>query len=157
MKKIFKNILAMTLAAAMTIPLAACSEGGGSTPNEANSGNNGSNDSAKQDKIVVWTLANDLKQFAERYTNETGNEVEVIVYDSADFKTNYRIAVDVRQRFERCYRHRRGDLEKADDDGNKRQDRSARFRGCAGTAVRVAEARERRIRGSADGKIFRRR
>ncbi|MBD5384359.1 MAG: extracellular solute-binding protein [Ruminococcaceae bacterium] len=95
MKKFFKNILAMTLAAAMTLPLAACSEGGaGSGSGGGNSGggtsgsgNNGSNDSAKQDKIVVWTLANDLKQFAERYTNETGNEVEVIVYDSADFKT----------------------------------------------------------------------
>lgn len=90
MKKFFKNILAMTLVAAMTLPLAACSEGGGSsTPNNANSGasNGGSSDSAKQDKIVVWTLSNDLKQFAERYTNETGNEVDVVVFDSADFKT----------------------------------------------------------------------
>lgn len=90
MKKFFKNILAMTLVAAMTLPLAACSEGcGSSTPNNANSGasNGGSSDSAKQDKIVVWTLSNDLKQFAERYTNETGNEVDVVVFDSADFKT----------------------------------------------------------------------
>lgn len=90
MKKFFKNILAMTLVAAMTLPLAACSEGGGSsTPNNANSGasNGGSSDSANQDKIVVWTLSNDLKQFAERYTNETGNEVDVVVFDSADFKT----------------------------------------------------------------------
>lgn len=41
----------------------------------------------KQEKIVVWTLANDLKQFADRYTQETGNEVEVVVFDSADYAT----------------------------------------------------------------------
>lgn len=38
-------------------------------------------------KIVVWTLANDLKQFAERYTEQTGKEVEVVVFDSADYAT----------------------------------------------------------------------
>lgn len=98
MKKLLKNILSITLAAAMTMSLAACSQdnGGGSDVNN-NSGGNGGNQSggnvsdnsgsAKADKIVLWTLSNDLKQFAERYTNETGNEVEVVVFDSADFKT----------------------------------------------------------------------
>lgn len=90
MKKLLKNILSITLAAAMTMSLAACSQdnGGGSDVNK-NSGGNGGNQSggAKADKIVLWTLSNDLKQFAERYTNETGNEVEVVVFDSADFKT----------------------------------------------------------------------
>ncbi len=40
-----------------------------------------------EDGIVVWTLANDLKQFAERYTAETGKKVEVVVFDSADYST----------------------------------------------------------------------
>ncbi|MDO5298283.1 MAG: ABC transporter substrate-binding protein [Clostridia bacterium] len=63
-----KKIIAMLLAAVMmTAMLAAvaCADG----------------------KIVVWTLANDLKQFAERYTEQTGKEVEVVVFDSADYAT----------------------------------------------------------------------
>ncbi|MCM1055770.1 MAG: extracellular solute-binding protein [Bacteroides sp.] len=100
MKNILKKLLAVTLAASMTLSLAACSENSGNSSNDnngnSNNNNNSSNDnngsdsssgSAKADPIVVWTLSNDLKQFAERYTNETGNEVEVVVFDSADFKT----------------------------------------------------------------------
>ena len=94
MKKLLKNILSITLAASMTLSLAACSQetdGGNSGGNNAGNAdpapNNGGGNSGKADKIVLWTLSNDLKQFAERYTNETGNEVEVVVFDSADFKT----------------------------------------------------------------------
>ena len=86
MKKLLQNILSITLAATMTMSLAACSQdnGGGSNVNNNSGGNGGSQSSsnvsdnsggAKADKIVLWTLSNDLKQFAERYTNETGNEV----------------------------------------------------------------------------------
>ena len=84
MKKFLKNILAVTVAATMALPLAACStESGGGNSGASNAGDSGSS----TDKIVLWTLSNDLKQFAERYTGETGNEVEVVVFDSADFKT----------------------------------------------------------------------
>lgn len=83
-----KRLSAILLSLAMALSLTACSEGAGSSSSGGNGGgNSGGNADVKQDKIVVWTLAADLKQFAERYTNETGNEVEVVVFDSADFET----------------------------------------------------------------------
>ena len=92
-----KRLSAILLSLAMTLSFTACSENGNSGGNSApdnTGGNSAPADSGgesatykKQDKIVVWTLAADLKQFAERYQQETGNEVEVVVYDSADFET----------------------------------------------------------------------
>lgn len=78
-----KKLICMLLALAMVLSLAAC---GSSTDAKAEQpGSDG--EPAAADKIVVWTLANDLKQFAERYTAETGREVEVVVFDSADYAT----------------------------------------------------------------------
>ena len=78
-----KRIVAASLAAAMALSLAAC--GGGSTSSTPAEGGSETSTGASADKLVVWTLSNDLKQFAEHYTEETGNEVEVVVYDSADY------------------------------------------------------------------------
>lgn len=63
----------------MILSMAACA----SANNDA--GETGSNGSDGGEKIVVWTMANDLKQFAEKYKEETGREVEVVVFDSADY------------------------------------------------------------------------
>ncbi len=86
MKKM-KKFLAPILAMSMAVSLAACggSGSGGGGNDEPVSKGDDSNGSV--DKIVLWTLSNDLKQFAERYQEETGNEVEVVVFDSADFAT----------------------------------------------------------------------
>lgn len=89
-RKIMKKWIAMFLAVAMMLSLAAC--GGSSSAPAKDTDKPAANAPAassdgKQEKIVLWTLANDLKQFAERYTAETGNEVEVVVFDSADFST----------------------------------------------------------------------
>lgn len=68
--------------------LAACGGSSSSTSTAASTGASSTaaaSGSAAADKIVVWTLSNDLKQFAEHYTEQTGNEVEVVVYDSADY------------------------------------------------------------------------
>lgn len=81
-----KKLTAMILSAAMALSLAACSSDAGNSGSPSSSGDSGASD-GKQDKIVLWTLAKDLQQFADRYTNETGNEVEVVVFDSADFQT----------------------------------------------------------------------
>lgn len=91
-----KKLTAMILALVMVFSLAACGNGGtGSSEPPANSPS-GSNSPAgggestgyqKYDKIVLWTLAKDLQQFADHYKEQTGNEVEVVVFDSADFKT----------------------------------------------------------------------
>lgn len=87
-----KKMLAAALAMSMVLPLAAC--GSSTTTNEDNKDNSTGTsitseaEGAKaEDKIVVWTLAKDLEQFAERYKEETGNEVEIVVYDSADYST----------------------------------------------------------------------
>lgn len=74
-----KKLFALLLAAIMILSMAACA----SANNDA--GETGSNGSDGGEKIVVWTMANDLKQFAEKYKEETGREVEVVVFDSADY------------------------------------------------------------------------
>lgn len=90
-----KKLTALLLALAMVFSLAACSStGDGEMDNKGGSGSTGNPDSSssqgggeKQDDIVLWTLSNDLKQFAERYEEQTGSHVEVVVFDSADFET----------------------------------------------------------------------
>lgn len=88
MNKWTKRIAAL-LAAMLMLQLTACGSGADtaapaedSAPADASTQEDSS---AGSDKIVVWTLSNDLKQFAEEYTKATGTEVEVIVYDSADY------------------------------------------------------------------------
>ena len=87
--KTLKKAAALSMVAAMAVSMAAC---GGSTSSTAASTTDtpaSSTDSesgaATGGKITVWTLSNDLKQFAEEYTKATGTEVEVVVYDSADY------------------------------------------------------------------------
>lgn len=67
-----KRIISLALAAVMCLSLAAC---GGSSAQE------------DDNKLVVWTLAEDLKDFAEYYTEQTGVEVEVTVIAPADYPT----------------------------------------------------------------------
>lgn len=96
-----KKLTAMFLALVMVLSLAACGgsgnnsgktpagdtpSGSGSVPSD-NSGDSAGGYKKYDGKIVLWTLAKDLQQFADRYMEETGNEVEVVVFDSADFKT----------------------------------------------------------------------
>lgn len=84
-----KKYIALLLAVVMVLSLAACgSSDNAKTPandSKEPAANNGGDSTGE--KIVVWTLANDLKQFAEKYTAETGREVEVVVFDSADYAT----------------------------------------------------------------------
>lgn len=96
MKRFVRKSMAAALAAAMMLSLAACGSTGSTDSGSANTGSTGSSDTgdtgaagdaaaAGGQKIVLWTLSNDLKQFAEEYQKQTGNEVEVVVYDSADY------------------------------------------------------------------------
>ena len=86
-----KKLTAMLLALMMVLSLTACSNqnpGGENLGGATQSGNDAQQGGdEKQDDIVLWTLSNDLKQFAERYEAETGNHVDVVVFDSADFQT----------------------------------------------------------------------
>lgn len=86
--KNLKKAAALSMAAALAVSMTAC---GGSTSSADTSTTTdtpaSSTDSgaATGGKITVWTLSNDLKQFAEEYTKATGTEVDVVVYDSADY------------------------------------------------------------------------
>lgn len=85
-----KKMICLLLTLAMVLSLAACGSSTESKPAAQTLAKSDAGETAGEapaEKIVVWTLANDLKQFAERYTAETGREVEVVVFDSADYAT----------------------------------------------------------------------
>ena len=85
-----KRILAALLAAAICVPVAGC--------DNTNSGNNGSTggEGGSADKLVVWTLAEDLKDFAAYYTEKTGVQVDVNVIAPADYPTKLTTALGSR-------------------------------------------------------------
>ncbi|MCR4651964.1 MAG: ABC transporter substrate-binding protein [Lachnospiraceae bacterium] len=43
--------------------------------------------------LVIWTLANDLKDFAARYQEKTGHATEVVVIEPADYVTKVQTAI----------------------------------------------------------------
>lgn len=49
--------------------------------------------SAEEEKLVIWTLTNDLIQFAEKFEEETGIKCEVEVTQPADYPTKVQAAV----------------------------------------------------------------
>ncbi len=117
-----KKIMAVTLAATMAAGLVGCGSDGssastgtktstassatvssatasGSTSASASgSGSSSSSGSTsltygQNDKIVVWTLTKDLEQFADHYKEKTGNEVETVVIEPADYPTKVQTAL----------------------------------------------------------------
>lgn len=74
-----KRVVAVALAAIMTVSLAACGGSG--------------KEAKKSDKLVIWTLAKDLQDFADKYTKETGKECEVVIVDPADYPTKVQAAI----------------------------------------------------------------
>ena len=77
MKKM-KKLLALLLVGAMAISMTAC----------------GKKDAADgEKKLVVWTLAADLEQFAARYQEKTSVEMEVLVIQPADYPTKVQQAI----------------------------------------------------------------
>ena len=94
-----RKLAALLLAGVMTVSLAACGSDGGSGTNPTStkdtssdaapsgSSNETADTSDGGGQLVVWTLADDLKQFAQRYTEQTGVEVSVEVIAPADYST----------------------------------------------------------------------
>ena len=77
MKKM-KKLLALLLVGVMAISMTAC----------------GKKDAADgEQKLVVWTLAADLEQFAARYQEKTGTQMEVLVIQPADYPTKVQQAI----------------------------------------------------------------
>lgn len=89
-----KKLAALCMAGAMTLSLAACGNGNGQTADQAGSQSSAGSaagsektDTADGEKLVIWTLAADLEQFAEKYKEETGVECEITVIAPADYPT----------------------------------------------------------------------
>lgn len=79
----------------MALSMAACGSTGDSSSAPASSDGAASADSSSgsDDKIVVWTLAKDLEQFADHYKEKTGKEVETVVIEPADYPTKVQTAL----------------------------------------------------------------
>lgn len=88
-----RDFLKATAAIGAAGVLTAC--GGGSTQSTAGTASSGSTSggSASADKLVVWTLADDLNKFAAKYQEETGVNVEVITIEQANYPTKVQTAL----------------------------------------------------------------
>ncbi len=84
------KVLALMLAIILGLSLVAC--GSGSSAPAAGGGGDGVGD-GDGGKLVVWALADDMKQFGERYHELTGVEVEVVVIAPADYPTKLQTAI----------------------------------------------------------------
>ncbi|NLL79902.1 MAG: carbohydrate ABC transporter substrate-binding protein [Clostridiales bacterium] len=94
----FKKLAACLLAASMVISTAAC--GNSETKTADNAANNVEAESsdASGQTLVVWTLADDLKQFAQKYTEATGVNVEVQTIAPADYPTKLTSALGAKSK-----------------------------------------------------------
>lgn len=113
-----KKLTAMVLAGIMTLSLTACGNGKSnnssdgnkadssaaasktdSNSNEVSGGEVSDKDKATNgESLVIWTLADDLKQFAERYSNETGVDIQVEVIAPADYSTKLTSALGAKSK-----------------------------------------------------------
>lgn len=96
----WKKVVSVLLVSAMTLSMAACgdtsSESSTSAGKEAagtESAEGGDEKTASGDKLVVWTLANDLIDFGDKFQEETGVEVETVVIEPADYPTKVQTAL----------------------------------------------------------------
>ena len=99
-----KKVLALVLACTMGLSMVACGNGG----NGSNGGSTGADSSTDvkeenkevagnedaSEKLVVWTLADDLKRFAEHYCEQNENvQIETVVIAPADYLTKIQSAM----------------------------------------------------------------
>ena len=103
-----KKWLSIMLVGAMTLSMTAC--GGGESKDSSAGAAESSSDTAAADstdaaqestetsdasgeKLVIWTLSNDLKDFADRYTEQTGVATDVVVIEPANYPTKVQTAL----------------------------------------------------------------
>ncbi len=81
-----KKVLSLLIAGMVTLSFVAC---GSSNKKENVTSSNG-----RSDKIVVWSLSDDLKTFADHYEElNEGKEVEVVVIAPEDYPTKVTTAL----------------------------------------------------------------
>lgn len=100
-----KKLVSLMLVGVMAMSMAACGSSDSSTDTAKDDSAATTTDSAEgnadgeeapansADKLVIWTLANDLKDFADRYSEKTGVETEVVVIEPADYPTKVQTAL----------------------------------------------------------------
>ena len=105
-----KKLVSLMLVGMMTMSMVACGSSSGdtstsdaSTSGDTTASSDATTDTASEgetetpantaDKLVIWTLANDLKDFAARYQENTGVECEVVVIEPADYPTKVQTAL----------------------------------------------------------------
>ncbi len=93
----WKKVVSMLLVGVMTLSMTACGgkDAGTSAPGTevSNAGTEKGADAATGDqKLVVWTLSQDLVDFGERYQEKTGVEVETVIIQPADYPTKVQTA-----------------------------------------------------------------
>lgn len=96
----WRKAVSVLLVSAMAISVTACGDGGSS--GESTSGTAGSTAdgtessgaaSAGGEKLVVWTLANDLIDYGKKFEEETGMAVETIVIEPENYPTKVQTAL----------------------------------------------------------------
>ena len=94
-----KRVLALVLAGVMGLSMAGCGSNGNSTGTDSSSEVEAEdkavagNEDASE-KLVIWTLADDLKQFAEHYCEQnTDVQIETVVISPADYLTKIQSAM----------------------------------------------------------------
>ncbi len=108
----WKKAVSVLLVSAMALSVTACGDdsqtgnsgggdsvaagteasGGDAASVDASGGDAASVDTSNAD-LVVWTLSDDLKQFAEKYKEETGKQVEVVVTEPENYPTKVQTAI----------------------------------------------------------------
>ena len=95
----WKKVVSVLLIGTMAFSMMACGGKDDSSNNSAKndgtqSADNGdSSDVQLDDKLVVWTLANDLIDFGKRFQEQTGVEVDTVVIEPADYPTKVQTAL----------------------------------------------------------------
>lgn len=84
----FKKWLSVFLAAFLIIPLVSCNTDDGADDGDAD---------VDDDTLVIWTLAIDLEDFAEKYEEETGADTEVVVIEPANYATKVQSALGAKE------------------------------------------------------------
>ncbi len=97
-----KKLMSLALAGIMTASMIGCGSSDSSSTEastdtaaatEETAADSGETVAASGEKLVVWTLAADLQQFAEKYKADTGTEVETVVIEPADYPTKVQTAL----------------------------------------------------------------
>ncbi|MDD6505678.1 MAG: extracellular solute-binding protein, partial [Lachnospiraceae bacterium] len=85
----WKKVVSALLVGTMVMSMAAC----GSDTTSSSNGTEKGGEAKGDEKLVVWTLANDLIDFGERFQEQTGVQVETVVIEPADYPTKVQTAL----------------------------------------------------------------